>query len=89
MSKEQEFIDIWRNRDIYVSDVPGFKKFNLLQGPSTDEYTLFASLSIWESAEVFSDWTQSGAFRKAHAGAGGAKGIYLGRPQFEDFETVV
>lgn len=87
--KEQVFIDIWKNRDTYLSEVPGFKSFNLLQGPSNEEYTLFASHSIWESAEAFTNWTRSEAFRKAHADAGGSKGIYLGPPQFEGFEAVV
>jgi len=26
---EQDFIDIWKNRDSYLKDVPGFKQFNL------------------------------------------------------------
>lgn len=87
--KEQAFIDIWKNRDTFLSEVPGFKAFNLLQGPENEEYTLFASHSIWESAEAFTNWTKSEAFRKAHAGAGESKGIYLGPPQFEGFEAVV
>lgn len=87
--KEQEFIDIWKNRDTFLSEVPGFKAFHLLQGPTTDEYTLFASHSTWESAEAFGNWTKSEAFRKAHAGAGSSKDIYLGPPQFEGFEAVV
>lgn len=87
--KEQVFIDIWNNRDTHLSDVPGFKAFNLLQGASDDEATLFASHSLWESAEAFSNWTKSEAFRKAHANAGEVKDIYLGPPQFEGFEVVI
>lgn len=87
--QEQAFIDIWKNRDTFLAEVPGFKEFNLLQGPTTEDYTLFASHSIWESADAFSNWTKSEAFRKAHAGAGDSKGIYLGPPQFEGFEAVV
>lgn len=89
LGKEQDFIDIWKNRDTFLAEVPGFKEFHLLQGPTTEEYTLFASHSIWESAEAFSDWTKSEAFRKAHAGAGSSKDIYLGPPQFEGFQAVV
>lgn len=89
LGKEQVFIDIWKNRDTFLSEVPGFKEFNLLQGPSNDDFTLFASHSIWESAQAFSDWTKSEAFRKAHADAGSSKDIYLGPPQFEGFEAVV
>lgn len=87
--KEGDFIDIWKNRDTHLSDVPGFQSFHLLQGPSTAEGTLFASHSQWESAEAFVGWTKSEAFRKAHAHAGEAKDIYLGPPRFEGFEVVL
>jgi len=87
--KEQEFIEIWRNRDTHLNAVPGFKSFNLLQGPRNDEFTLFASHSIWESRDAFEAWTKSEAFRQAHANAGMAKGVYLGPPQFEGFEAVL
>ena len=87
--RESEFIEIWKNRDSHLAGVPGFKEFHLLQGPSTEEFTLFASHSIWESAEVFEAWTHSEAFRKAHTNAGTAKGVYLGHPQFEGFEAVI
>ena len=90
LGSEQDFIDIWKNRDSYLDSVPGFKEFNLLQGPSNDEFTLFASHSIWDSRQAFIGWTESEQFRKAHAGAGGkSKDIYLGPPQFEGFESVV
>lgn len=86
---EDEFVSVWRNRETYLDTVPGFKEFHLLKGPSTEEYTLFASHSTWESSDAFEAWTKSEAFRKAHASAGGTKGIYLGPPQFEGFEEVV
>lgn len=87
--KEDEFIEIWRNRQSYLDEVPGFREFRLLRGPSNEEFTLFASHAIWESRAAFEAWTHSEAFRKAHANAGGAKGIYLGHPQFEGFESVL
>jgi len=86
---ENEFIGIWKNRETHLDTVPGFKEFHLLQGPSHEDYTLFASHSVWESREAFEAWTKSEAFRKAHATAGGAKGIYLGPPQFEGFDVVI
>jgi heme-degrading monooxygenase HmoA len=89
LGKEQEFIDIWKNRDTHLQEVPGFKTFTLLQGASDEQCTLFASHSVWESAEAFSNWTQSEAFRKAHANAGSSKDIYLGPPKFEGFESVL
>ncbi|GAB3679493.1 antibiotic biosynthesis monooxygenase family protein [Salinisphaera aquimarina] len=84
---EEDFLEVWRSRDTHLQEVPGFKQFNLLQGATTDEHTLFASHSEWESREAFEKWTQSEAFRKAHASAGARKDIYLGPPQFEGFEV--
>lgn len=87
---EEDFITIWKNRDTYLDTVPGFKSFQLLQGASTEQYTLFASHSVWESEQDFINWTKSEQFRKAHAQAGGkTKNIYLGPPQFEGFKAVV
>ena len=87
--KEQNFIDIWKNRETFLEAVPGFKEFHLLQGASTEEYTLFASHAIWDTFSDFESWTKSEAFRKAHANAGSAKDIYLGPPNFEGFEVVL
>ncbi len=89
LGREQEFIEIWKNRDTHLSQVPGFKQFHLLQGPSDQEATLFASHSSWESEQAFIDWTHSEAFRQAHANAGQSKDLYLGPPQFEGFNAVV
>jgi len=87
--REDDFINVWKNRETHLDNVPGFKEFHLLRGHSEDGYTLFASHSIWESHSAFEDWTKSEAFRMAHASAGGLKDIYLGSPQFEGFETVL
>lgn len=87
--RESDFIEIWKNRESHLDSVPGFKKFNLLQGESSEEYTLFASHSIWESKQAFEDWTNSEAFKKAHSGARSAADIYLGPPQFEGFDAVL
>jgi heme-degrading monooxygenase HmoA len=89
LGKEDDFVQVWKERDSYLDQVPGFKKFNLLRGPSYEDHTAFISHSIWESRKAFEDWTHSEAFRKAHAGAGHAKDIYLGHPQFEGFEAVL
>ncbi|MFQ5470277.1 MAG: antibiotic biosynthesis monooxygenase family protein [Gammaproteobacteria bacterium] len=87
---EEEFISIWKNRETYLDTVPGFKSFSLMQGPSFDDYALFASHSIWESEQDFINWTHSEAFSKAHKGAGGkSKDVYLGPPQFEGFTSIL
>ena len=87
--REAEFIEVWRQRDSHLSTVPGFRHFNLLQGPVDDEATIFISHSTWDSAEAFEAWTRSEAFRAAHAGAGQQKGLYLGHPRFEGFTAVL
>ena len=87
--KEPEFERIWAERDSYLNEFPGFKEFNLLRGPEVEGCTLYASHAVWQSKQHFEDWTKSGAFRKAHANAGGTKGIYQGSPMFEGFETVL
>ena len=86
---EAEFIEIWKGRDSFLKEVPGFVEFHLLQGASNDEYTLFASHAIWESEQDFVNWTKSEAFRKAHANAGARREIYLGPPQLECFNAVL
>ena len=86
---EGGFEKIWRERDSYLSEVPGFKKFSLLKGPSKDDHVLYASHSIWESKEAFTAWTESDAFRKAHAQTSAPKGTYLGHPELETFESVL
>lgn len=88
--KEDAFVEHWRNRNSYLDEVPGFQGFHLLRGESTDEYTLFASHSVWESEAAFAAWTRSEAFRKAHMAAGQSpRDFYLGPPQLELFESVL
>ena len=86
---EQGFERVWKERDSYLSEVPGFKSFALLKGPSKDDHVLYASHSVWESREAFEAWTESQNFRKAHAQASAPKGTYLGHPELELFERVV
>lgn len=89
LGKEKEFENVWKSRDTYLKDVPGFKKFNLVKGDQKDNHTLYASHSIWESKEAFINWTKSEAFRLAHKNAGQHKDLYIGPPKFEGFEAVV
>lgn len=88
--REDDFIEVWRSRDSFLNEVPGFKSFNLLRGKTEDSITPFVSHSVWESRAVFEDWTRSEAFRKAHAGAGKtSEGIYAGPPKLELLEAVL
>lgn len=87
--REEDFLEIWRNRDSYLDEVPGFKSFHMLEGEHKEDCTVFISHSEWASQDAFRAWTKSEAFRKAHANAKAPEGIYLGPPQFEGYEVVL
>lgn len=86
--EEEAFENVWKSRESFLEDVPGFIAFNLLRGPAADDHTLFATHTQWSSREDFEAWTRSEAFRKAHAGAGGHKPLYAAPPKLELFESV-
>ncbi|MEP9395880.1 antibiotic biosynthesis monooxygenase [Mesorhizobium sp. KR2-14] len=87
---EETFEDLWRNRDSKLSEMKGFREFQLLRGPvnEAEGYTLFASHAVWDSQEDFIAWTKSENFRSAHKNAGSNKALYVGNPQFEGFTVV-
>ena len=86
--KESEFEGIWKSRNTYLEDVPGFIRFNLLKGPESKDYVLYASHTQWASEADFEAWTKSETFRKAHEGAGSQGHLYLGHPDFEGFTII-
>ncbi|MBW2282878.1 MAG: antibiotic biosynthesis monooxygenase [Deltaproteobacteria bacterium] len=86
---EQDFEELWRSRDSQLAEVPGFREFQLLRGPTDDTCTLYASHTVWESEDAFSAWTESESFAKAHAQARAPKGTYLGHPRFEGFQVIL
>ncbi|MDA0821624.1 MAG: antibiotic biosynthesis monooxygenase [Proteobacteria bacterium] len=91
---EAGFEKIWRERDSYLSEVPGFESFALLTGglvedPDGGDYVLYSSHTVWASRQAFIDWTESDHFRKAHAQTSAPKGTYLGHPKLETFEQVL
>ena len=89
VGRESDFEDLWRQRDSHLKGVLGFREFHLLRGPTEKDATLYASHSVWESSEAFEAWTNSEAFRNAHARARAPGGTYLGPPIFEGFEVVL
>ena len=89
LGQEADFEEVWRSRDSHLDKVPGFLSFKLLKGTSNDDYTLYASHTTWKSKIDFENWTKSENFRKAHAGAGSKKSLYLGHPEFERFEALL
>ena len=87
--REEDFERIWRERDTHLQGVDGFKEFNLLRGNTEEDYSLYASHSVWKSKEHFINWTKSEAFRLAHKNAGQHAEIYIGPPQLETFEQAL
>lgn len=85
---EKDFEEVWLSRDSYLSELQGFIEFHLMRGPEREDHVLYASHTIWASYENFEAWTKSEQFRKAHAGAGSRKPLYLGHPEFEGFHVV-
>lgn len=86
---EDAFVQMWRERDSRLQEVPGFRSFSLLRGDRGSESTVFISHSTWASRQDFVAWTESEAFRLAHARARAPEGTYLGPPQFEGYDAVL
>ena len=85
--KEQEFEEVWKNRETHLQDVPGIVRFALLRGDAQGEYV---SHSTWEDRAAFDAWTQSEAFVAGHRGGGSSlMGVLLGPPVVKLFESVL
>lgn len=85
VEREAEWEQIWRERESYLADVPGFVQFMLLRGAEPGDYI---SYSAWQDADAFHAWTQSEAFRQGHA-QGTLAGVLVGPPQLGLYEPVI
>ena len=61
--REEDFEELWRTRDSYLTEVDGFQEFHLLRGEGGD----FISHTTWENKAAFEAWVGSESFHKAHA----------------------
>ena len=87
--RHDEFERVWRDRDSYLDEVPGFVQFNLVRGKDDEDGThRYASHVIWHSRETFVDWTHSEAFRKAHAEKRTPEGLLLSHPNFQGWQAI-
>ena len=85
----EEFEQLWRERESYLDDVPGFVEFHLVRGASDEDGTQrYASHSTWKNEDSFVAWTQSESFRKAHAQRRMPEGLLLGHPRFTGWQTI-
>jgi heme-degrading monooxygenase HmoA len=83
--QEARFEQIWRERETFLEDVPGFVRFALLRGDRPGEYV---SHSSWESRAAFEAWTASEAFVAGHRQAS-MQGILAGHPEVSLYEAVL
>ncbi len=85
----EDFERGWRERETYLTEVPGYVEFHLLRGPEEDGARLYASHTVWRDEGAFVAWTQSEAFRKAHGQARSTAGTILGPPRFVGWQVVL
>lgn len=83
--KGPEFEQRWRERQSYLSEVPGFLHFALLKGDTPGEYI---SHSMWASREAFVAWTQSENFAAGHR-QGSMEGMLAGPPVVTLYDAVI
>ncbi|MGQ0456021.1 MAG: antibiotic biosynthesis monooxygenase family protein [Hyphomicrobium sp.] len=88
IGSEKNFENVWLSREVHLHKEPGFVAFHLLRGPVRENHALYSSHTMWRSYADFEGWTKSESFRKAHAGSGESKKLYLGHPEFEGFEVI-
>lgn len=88
LGSEQDFEDVWLNRESKLNSVPGFVSFKMLKGENLPDHTPYVSHSTWVTYEAFVDWTKSEAFRAAHRNVGDKKPLYLEAPKFEGFKVI-
>ena len=88
--KEGAFEEMWRTRETYLDQVPGFVAFALLKNSdaAADGTTEFVSHSTWRSREDFDSWTNSESFTRGHA-QGSVAGILAGHPVVSLYETIL
>ena len=89
LNHDEDFEQVWRERETFLSGVPGFLNFALLRGPEYDSHVLYVSHSTWVNEDAFRAWTESDAFAKAHRQSNAPKGTYLAHPDLETFSAVL
>jgi heme-degrading monooxygenase HmoA len=88
--KEAAFEEMWRSRETYLDQVPGFVSFQLLRNWLSDagNVTDYISHSTWRSREDFEKWRNSDSFSRGHA-QGSVQGILGGHPEVSLYESVL
>jgi heme-degrading monooxygenase HmoA len=85
----EEFEARWRDRKSYLDTVKGFRQFHLVRGKDEEDGSHnYASHVIWDSRELFVDWTHSEEFRKAHEERTTPEGLILAHPRFRGWQAI-
>ena len=83
--REDDFETGWKRRESHLREFSGFVQFALLKGDEQGEYI---SHTTWNERADFLAWTNSEAFRSAHAG-GLPEGTLADRPRVGFYEAVI
>ena len=83
---EDGFVERFAESTGGVASQPGFVKFELL-APANEDTDVHVAMTYWESEEDFRAWTESEAFREAHADEP-PEGMFEGHPDLEVHEVV-
>jgi heme-degrading monooxygenase HmoA len=88
--KESVFEEMWRSRETYLNEVPGFVSFSLLRNwlSSESKTTEYISHSTWRTREDFENWTKSESFTRGHA-QGSVAGVLATHPEVSLYETIL
>jgi heme-degrading monooxygenase HmoA len=88
--KQSAFEEMWRTRETYLEQVPGFISFALLKNWIAEDggATEYISHSTWRAREDFDNWTKSENFNRGHA-QGSVEGVLAGPPVVSLYETVM
>lgn len=65
--KEDEFETIWKSRDKHLAEVSGFKEFHLLKGHQEENYTLYASHTVWSTYDSYRKYSKLYEKHKAYS----------------------
>lgn len=87
--RENEFEEVWKNRESRLKEMPGFISFKMLRGQAKEGKVIFISQTLWQSGEAFQGWVNSDQFKQAHGKSKVPPGVIMGPPQFESYDVVI
>lgn len=85
---QDDFEERFRQRQGLVDQSPGFIR-NLVLRPTDDTSDYHVVMTLWQDRQAFLDWTESKAFREAHAQSRETpREMFAGSNVLETFEVV-